>query len=150
MNCSWYFDGTRGGGAARDGLKQVIGDWSAAANATKTMLCEDTQMTGPPLGAMQKRLLSNSKALDGGPALYYIQPAVAESPNSDKWVVFLEGGGVCQHHADCYGRKFGSLGSASVWNDFWTPDGSSEIISNDPALNPDREYTSHPPVACGV
>ena len=86
-------------------------------------------------------LLTNSKALDGGPALYYVDAAAVTSRDSDKWVVFvspntrsssahiisldraapgpptqltrhlcaaqLEGGGICQHHSDCYSRKAG-------------------------------------------
>ena len=90
-----------------------------------------------------QRLLSNSKALDGGPALYFIDPAADDSPNADRWVVFLEGGGICQHHSDCWTRKAGSLGTADKWDDEWSPGRSTHIISNDPARNPDLADWNH-------
>ena len=36
-----------------------------------------------------------ARCLDGSPAGYYVKRAPAESPNADKWIVFLEGGGLC-------------------------------------------------------
>lgn len=39
---NWYFNGDRGGRAARSGKTQVIGDWSTAANGTLTASCADT------------------------------------------------------------------------------------------------------------
>ena len=55
-----------------------------------------------------QNLLANSKALDGGPALYYIDAAAAGSADADKWVVFLQGGSICQHHSDVSRQPAGS------------------------------------------
>jgi hypothetical protein len=90
-----------------------------------------------------KVLLPTSKALDGGPALYYIDTAAAGSSDADRWIVFLEGGGICQHQSDCYSRKAGFLGSASQWPDEWTPSHDQDILSNDADLNPDFAGWNH-------
>jgi hypothetical protein len=55
---NWYFNGSRGDRPARTGSTQVIGDWSAAANGTKTRLCEDTVasariVVSTPLGRLE-------------------------------------------------------------------------------------------------
>ena len=39
-----------------------------------------------------KHIDSPAKCLDGSPAALYIQPA----PNSDKFVIYFEGGGLCR------------------------------------------------------
>lgn len=44
---------------------------------------------------------------DGSPAIYYIRPAPAESPDADKWVVWLEGGGGCRDATSCGDRWCG-------------------------------------------
>ena len=86
---------------------------------------------------MHKILLQNSKALDGSPALYYLQTADPVSPNADKWVVFLEGGGICQAQGDCHSRKASVLGSSTIWSDTYTCTEDQDILSDDPARNPD-------------
>ena len=52
-----------------------------------------------------------ARCLDGSPAGYYVKRAPAESPNADKWVVFLEGGGLCVEPFDCKSRKAGGNSS---------------------------------------
>jgi hypothetical protein len=57
---------------------------------------------------MQRVLLDRSKAIDGTPALYYGDRNVS----STKYVIWLEGGGICQSLADCIGRANSALGSS--------------------------------------
>jgi hypothetical protein len=65
------------------------------------------------------------------------------SANAEKWVVFLEGGGICAAHKDCRGRKAGRLGSAARWPQYWSPSDDQGILSNDPTLNPDFADWNH-------
>lgn len=57
---------------------------------------------------MDRVLLESSKALDGSPALYY----GARNTSSSKYVVWLQGGGICQGLSDCKGRANSALGSS--------------------------------------
>merc|ERR1712070_419891 len=52
--------------------------------------------------------LRNAKCIDGSPAAYYI----ARNRSSASWVVWLEGGGICQSLSDCQQRSKTDLGSS--------------------------------------
>lgn len=52
--------------------------------------------------------------LDGSPFSYYLRPA-SNPANRDKFVFFLQGGGLCVEPADCYERMLTPLGSSSQW-----------------------------------
>jgi hypothetical protein len=57
---------------------------------------------------MQRVLLERTKAIDGSPALYYGE----QNTSSTKWVIWIEGGGICQSLSDCQGRANSDLGSS--------------------------------------
>ena len=76
-----------------------------------TAWCAGVAPPPPPglhLNPMQRVLLRESKAIDGSPALYYL----GRNASSTKYVIWLEGGGICQSLADCQNRAKGSLGSS--------------------------------------
>ena len=54
--------------------------------------------------------------LDGTPGGYYYAAAPPGSPNSSKWVWFIQGGGWCQNETDCWHRAThgGYLGSSDA------------------------------------
>jgi hypothetical protein len=79
---------------------------------------------------------SPAKCTDGTPAAYYTQ-LNASSPN---WVLWIEGGGVCESYDDCVGRQKGSLGSSKYFD---KSHAASQLISNDPAENPDFASWNH-------
>ena len=49
-----------------------------------------------------------ARCLDGSPSGYYFRPGV----ESDKFVIFLQGGGLCVTPVDCLHRAKGPLGSS--------------------------------------
>lgn len=53
---------------------------------------------------------TGAKCLDGSPAGYYIR---VQDPK--RWVVYLEGGGLCVEQIDCIMRARGDLGSSKGW-----------------------------------
>ena len=75
--------------------------------------------------------LPNTKCLDGSPAAYYI----ARNDSSPSWVVWLEGGGLCQSLQDCIDRSKGTLGSSTTYAaSIAAPEG---MLSSVPSENPD-------------
>jgi hypothetical protein len=79
---------------------------------------------------------SPAKCTDGTPAAYYTQL----NASSQNWVIWIEGGGVCESYDDCVGRAKSSLGSS---NYFAPNHGGSQLISNDPITNPDFASWNH-------
>ena len=78
--------------------------WRPNLMATAALLAT-AALAGTP---MQRVLLENSKAIDGSPALYYGD----QNASSTKYVIWLQGGGLCQSQADCQGRANSPLGSS--------------------------------------
>ena len=66
---------------------------------------------GAGASPMMKHELRSSKALDGSPAIYYLR---AVDPAAKKWIVSLQGGGMCHDQKECIGRKMGGLGTSGV------------------------------------
>ena len=60
---------------------------------------------------MSRVLLQHTKAIDGTPALYYID----RNASSSKYVIWLEGGGICQSLEDCKKRATGMAQEFSTW-----------------------------------
>ena len=54
---------------------------------------------------------SGPKCIDGSPAGYYIE----RGARTDRYVAWIEGGGVCQGSSDCAGRAKSDLGSSTKW-----------------------------------
>ena len=73
---------------------------------------------------------SPAKCTDGSPAGYYYEPGLQKT----KWVVWIEGGGLCQSNADCANRAKSALGSSKYWKQSRI---GSQHQSKDPAQNPD-------------
>ena len=54
------------------------------------------------------------RCLDGTPFGYYIRRN-DPSKQTNKWIVFLQGGGLCVEPIDCINRKNSDRGSSSFW-----------------------------------
>ena len=74
--------------------------------------------------------------LDGTPFSYYFRPA-ATAAAANKWVVWLQGGGLCVEKMDCLHRARSSYGSSSTWAD--QIEHSDNVLSGD-AANPFADY----------
>jgi hypothetical protein len=83
---------------------KVAGERMLAASAV-LLAAAGGSLAGTP---MQRVLLQRSKAIDGSPALYY----GALNTSSTKWVIWIQGGGICQSLSDCQGRANSALGSS--------------------------------------
>ena len=55
-----------------------------------------------------------AKCLDGSPSGFYFQEA-AETADRSKFMIVLEGGGMCTHESDCSARAKTDLGSSTKW-----------------------------------
>mmetsp|Transcript_9087 Transcript_9087/g.37199 ORF Transcript_9087/g.37199 Transcript_9087/m.37199 type:complete len:479 (-) Transcript_9087:48-1484(-) len=77
------------------------------------------------------------RCLDGSPAGYYIDAPPDGKPAPTKWIVWLEGGGICQSAADCRERAKSDLGSSVNWPAQLAPDANHDLLSADPMRNPD-------------
>ena len=73
------------------------------------------------------------KAIDGSPALYYI----ARNTSSTKWVVWLQGGGICQSTADCQSLSKTDLGSSKGYNSKPQMNVLHPMVQGDIVVNPD-------------
>ena len=93
-----------------------------------------------PLDLVLLREYENAKCLDGTPFGYYVRRANPLSENREKWIVFLQGGGLCVEPIDCIIRKNNSegRGSSSYWESTFNPgeSGLQDIVSDDPNINP--------------
>lgn len=76
-------------------------------------------------------LLPNARCIDGSPAAYYI----AANSSSTKWVVWLEGGGLCESLQNCQHRAATAFGSSSSYSK--SMDAPKGMLSADPTVNPD-------------
>jgi len=86
-----------------------------------------------------------AKCLDGSQFGYYLRKAPETSPNSKKWVIFLQGGGLCVEPIDCLVRQEGDEGSSKPWPQHWSSDtdGAGDITYDDPKLNPNFYDYNH-------
>ena len=75
---------------------------------------------------------SGALCSDGSPAGFYFE-ASASGDNS-KWVIELEGGGICESYDDCVSRQGSDLGSSKNWGPFITDGGQN---SRNCTVNPD-------------
>ena len=87
----------------------------------------------------------HQKCLDGSQFGYYIRKAPESSPNNKKWVILLQGGGLCVEPIDCYIRRDSDEGSTKTWEKLWSPgtDGAGDITSDDPNGNPNFYDYNH-------
>ena len=55
-----------------------------------------------------------------------------------KWVIVLQGGGLCVEPIDCYIRRDSDQGSSKTWQEHWVPgtDGMGDIVYDNEELNP--------------
>ena len=77
------------------------------------------------------------RCLDGSPFGYYIHRSKS-NVNSKKWIIFLQGGGLCVEVIDCKIRQDSDQGSSLFWDDTRMPilDGLQDILSDNPEENP--------------
>ena len=54
---------------------------------------------------------SSALCLDGNPAGFFLEKAASESKDRDKFIVFLQGGGLCRSQVGCVARSRTALGS---------------------------------------
>mmetsp|Transcript_46801 Transcript_46801/g.85676 ORF Transcript_46801/g.85676 Transcript_46801/m.85676 type:complete len:413 (-) Transcript_46801:112-1350(-) len=67
-----------------------------------------------------------AQCLDQSPAGYYIR---LQDPK--RWVIYLQGGGLCVEVVDCITRTHSALGSSTKWPAVWKP-AESPIFSTEP------------------
>lgn len=101
------------------------------------LLLPTVQATSP----MQLQILPKAFAeergaqcLDHSPAAYYIR-----NQDPRKWVIFLEGGGLCVEPIDCIARRFTNQGSSKYLDPHEPPEGSMSAGLSD--LNPFQEFS---------
>jgi len=94
------------------------------------------------LASMQLTLFNSSgpHCTDGSPAGFYFREASVASPNKKKWIVWLEGGGICQSNEDCWRRSKGDIGSSSAWPNMHE---GAQLISAESSVNPDFHDWNH-------
>ena len=68
---------------------------------------------------------------DGTPSGYYFEKS---KTGSKKWVIWIQGGGLCQSNADCVSRQGGDLGTSSTWS---KTQRGAQLQSTDASENPD-------------
>jgi ribosome maturation protein SDO1 len=95
------------------GLKSIGGSQADIAQEKLTL----SQPSSDP-NPMSRVLFSDevvqsygSRCLDGSPSGYYFR----ENAASTKWVIFLQGGGLCVEPEDCLQRSKSNLGSSKSW-----------------------------------
>jgi hypothetical protein len=75
---------------------------------------------------------------DGTPAGFYFEAAA--SGDTARWVIELEGGGICESNADCAQRENSDLGSSKNWVSSITDGGQ---LSTNRTVNPDFHDYNH-------
>lgn len=88
---------------------------------------------------------ADARCLDGSPAGYYLEPG----SDTTRWVIWLQGGGVCSSMGDCKARTQSDLGSSTDW--FKRREGGSAgdgIMSNSASSNPDFHAWSKVYIPC--
>jgi ribosome maturation protein SDO1 len=80
----------------------------------------------------------NARCLDGSPAGFYSD--LASTAVSKKWIIYLEGGGICNTKSDCTSRSHTALGSSTKWG---SSKSFSSILSSDASENPDFNTWAH-------
>jgi hypothetical protein len=103
---------------------------------------------GDPGRPMLRHTLTgvNARCNDGSPAVMYLRPAPAGSPNMDKWVIHFEGGGSCRDGDECLERWCGigahSFDQAAKMSSLGAPEGIVEQggILNETAGGPFADY----------
>eukprot|EP00038_Savillea_parva_P030536 m.78377 g.78377 ORF g.78377 m.78377 type:complete len:475 (+) comp9215_c0_seq2:46-1470(+) len=88
---------------------------------------------------MQLTLVAGSHCLDGSPAGYYFRPAQSQRGQT-RWVIYLEGGGLCYDPNSCKSRTKTHLGSSTQWAKNKT---GSASVNVDSAKNPDFWDANH-------
>jgi hypothetical protein len=88
------------------------------------------------LADMTRVLLPDVKCLDGSPAGFYVDRTF-----STKWVMWLQGGGVCSSAEHCEQRSKSLIGSSKNWAKDYTP--KEEILQQDTNVNPDFANFNH-------
>jgi len=95
-----------------------------------------------PLGTIGNKVLVETAdrgeaCMDGSAPGYWIRTATVES-DSNRWVLYAQGGGWCYNDADCATRATGKFGSSTAWGPFTSCfDQCDGILSDDQATNPD-------------
>jgi len=80
-----------------------------------------------------------AKCLDGSPPAYYFHPA-SKSEDSDKWVIYIQGGGWCYKDEACLARAETRLGSSKKMEHTLNMKG---ILSESQAENPEFYSWNH-------
>eukprot|EP00039_Didymoeca_costata_P019664 m.338438 g.338438 ORF g.338438 m.338438 type:complete len:399 (-) comp18422_c0_seq1:95-1291(-) len=75
-----------------------------------------------------------AKCLDGTPAGYFI----STNDDSNGWVIYLQGGGVCVTAKDCKERTYDSQGSSLYWEDYFFD--NTNVLSDSDDGNPFGEF----------
>ena len=68
---------------------------------------------------------------DGSPAGFYFEASA--SGDTSKWVIELEGGGICESYDDCVSRQGSDLGSSKNWGASITDGGQTRATSTQDA-----------------
>eukprot|EP00747_Dinoflagellata_sp_TGD_P208494 gnl/TRDRNA2_/TRDRNA2_81977_c0_seq1.p1 gnl/TRDRNA2_/TRDRNA2_81977_c0~~gnl/TRDRNA2_/TRDRNA2_81977_c0_seq1.p1 ORF type:complete len:422 (-),score=60.78 gnl/TRDRNA2_/TRDRNA2_81977_c0_seq1:118-1383(-) len=87
---------------------------------------------GVPLTLLSEKIAIEESAscLDGSPAGYYLR-----QQDPDRWLVYLEGGGLCIETVDCMYRAKSHLGSSKYWAKTIHADGPFTTSSASPFAN---------------
>ena len=97
----------------------------------------DVQSSPLRLVMLPEAFYPHQKCLDGSQFGYYFRSAPASSPNNKKWVIVLQGGGLCVEPIDCYIRRDSDQGSTKNWQEHWVPgtDGVGDIVYDNKEQN---------------
>jgi Pectinacetylesterase len=79
----------------------------------------------------------HARCLDGSPFGFYLEEGVGE--DKDKWVILLQGGGLCITPFDCYKRLSGGEGSSKHWGKTYTS--NVDLMSSNATVNPFATWT---------
>ena len=80
-------------------------------------------------------------ALDGSNFAFFTEADLSTNAARRDWVIYLEGGGECETHADCVARSRGALGSSDALDDTFNSNRGDYIISSKPAdANPFADF----------